>query len=56
LKNLEEKVHKLKRVIDGIEKFDDWVTQENWEERFEIAFGEFIKKRADADMVVFMDS
>ena len=33
-----EKIHLLRVVVEEIDAFDEWVTQERWEKRFEIPY------------------
>lgn len=50
---IEEKVEKLQAVVEAMNSFDEWVTPERWETRFEMPLEEFVKK-ADTDLKIFM--
>lgn len=55
LKQIEGKNHRVKKIIELLEKFDGYVSVENWGLRYEISYDEYMKKRADPDMSVFME-
>ena len=50
---LEEKIYLLRVVVEEIDSFDEWVTQERWDKRFDMPYEEFMKK-ADPDLKIFM--
>jgi ankyrin repeat protein len=55
MKQIEGKTNRLKKIIAVLEKFDDYVRPENWSNRYEISYDEYMKKKADPDMSVFME-
>ena len=51
---IEKKVEKLKAVVEAMDSFEEWVTPERWETRFDLQLEEFLKK-ADSDLKIFME-
>ena len=53
--NESDKIAKLREVEDYLEKFDNFITEDAWKERFEVPLNVYIDQIADPNLKIFME-
>lgn len=52
---IDTKISRLKDVIVYLEKFDDYVNEEIWAERFDVPLPVYLEQFADPNLIIFMN-